>query len=143
MILKIQQKEYNIPITEEDQPDLANIPAFYQKNNGNFWIGLDDNMVVGSIALKNIGDKKAVLRKMFVMQEYRGKEWGVAKGLLLNLLDWARQHHFKEIYLGTTPQFLAAHRFYEKNGFREISQKSLPSNFPVMEVDKKFYCYEL
>lgn len=36
MILKIQQEEYSIPITEKDQPDLANIPAFYQLDNGNF-----------------------------------------------------------------------------------------------------------
>ena len=47
----------------------------------------------------------------------------------------------KEVYLGTTPQFLAAHRFYEKNGFTSIILKDLPENFPVIQVDKKFYKY--
>lgn len=141
IILKIQREEYNIPITEKDQPDLANIPTFYQQDNGNFWVSIEHDKVVGTIALKNIGDEKAVLRKMFVKQEYRGKEKGVAKKLLSQLLDWARQKHFKKIFLGTTPQFLAAHRFYEKNGFIEIQKENLPINFPVMEVDKKFYCY--
>jgi predicted N-acetyltransferase YhbS len=41
--------------------------------------------------------------------------------------------------LGTTAKFLAAHRFYEKNGFREIAQTELPASFPVMTVDTKFY----
>lgn len=143
MILKIQQEEYNLPITENDQPDLANIPAFYQQNDGNFWVSIYQDEVVGTIALKKIGAGNAVLRKMFVKLEYRGKEMEISKKLLARLIDWARQKYFKEIFLGTTPQFLAAHRFYEKNGFREIQQENLPANFPVMEVDKKFYSYRL
>ncbi len=38
LILNMQQNEFNIPITADDQPDLKTIPAFYQKNKGNFWI---------------------------------------------------------------------------------------------------------
>lgn len=143
MILDIQQQEYNLPITAEAQPDLANIPAFYQQENGNFWAAVENGTVVGSIALKNIGNGNAVLRKMFVKKEYRGKELGVSRALLTHLIDWAREKQFSRIYLGTTPQFLAAHRFYEKNGFVEIGQEELPAEFPIMEVDKKFYCYRL
>ncbi|MDA2424244.1 GNAT family N-acetyltransferase, partial [Bacillus cereus] len=46
-----------------------------------------------------------------------------------------------DIYLGTTVKFLAAHRFYEKNGFESVSIDELPKNFPVLQVDKKFYRY--
>lgn len=35
LIVPIQQEEFNIPITPADQPDLQQIPAFYQKDNGN------------------------------------------------------------------------------------------------------------
>jgi hypothetical protein len=45
----------------------------------------------------------------------------------------------RELYLGTTAKYLAAHRFYEKNGFREIARTALPESFPVMAVDTKFY----
>jgi hypothetical protein len=45
----------------------------------------------------------------------------------------------RDIFLGTTPHFLAAHRFYEKNGFCEIAKSALPASFPVMEIDTKFY----
>lgn len=143
MILEIQQQEYHLPITAEDQPDLANIPTFYQQENGNFWAAVDGRAVVGTIALKNIGNGNAVLRKMFVKKEYRGKELGVSRALLTHLISWAMEKNFSRIYLGTTPQFLAAHRFYEKNGFEEIEKDELPAEFPVMEVDKKFYRYSL
>jgi hypothetical protein len=38
LILGIQNDEFKIPITLELQPDLNEIPKFYQVNNGNFWI---------------------------------------------------------------------------------------------------------
>lgn len=141
IILQIQQQEYHLPITSDDQPDLASIETFYQQDDGNFWVDLDGDIVVGTIALKNIGGKNAVLRKMFVRNEFRGKDKGVSNRLLSQLLNWARDKGFKKIFLGTTPQFLAAHKFYEKNGFKEIDKNALPINFPIMDVDKKFYCY--
>lgn len=143
MILKIQQEEYKLPITVNDQPDLENIDTFYRQNDGNFWVAIDNQIVIGTIAIKNISNKNAILRKMFVKQQYRGKDIGVSSNLLSQLLDWAKQKNFSKIFLGTTPQFLAAHRFYEKNGFKEIDKEELPVNFPIMDVDKKFYCYSL
>ena len=56
-------------------------------------------------------------------------------------LNGREKSAIKEVYLGTTPQFLAAHRFYEKNGFISIALKDLPEDFPVLQVDKKFYKY--
>ncbi|QPC48491.1 GNAT family N-acetyltransferase [Mangrovibacillus cuniculi] len=63
--------------------------------------------------------------------------------LLQTAINWAKEKRVKEIYLGTKPMFLAAHRFYEKNGFVSISQEQLPKDFPVMKVDKKFYMYTI
>jgi N-acetylglutamate synthase-like GNAT family acetyltransferase len=139
LIVPIQQEEFNIPITPEDQPDLQQIPGFYQKDNGNFWLAIAGNTVVGTIALLDIGDEQGALRKMFVHKDYRGKLHGTGQLLLNTLLLWAQQKGLAEIYLGTTAKFLAAHRFYEKNGFEEITVPALPARFPRMEVDVKFY----
>lgn len=139
LILPIQQQEFGIPVTLQAQPDLLDIPGFYQRGAGNFWAALDGNEVVGTIALLDIGNRQAALRKMFVRAEYRGRAYGVAQRLLDTLLAWARVHKLCDIFLGTTEQFLAAHRFYEKNGFREIVKAQLPPAFPVMAVDSKFY----
>ena len=140
MVLNIQREEFGLPITIHDQPDLEDIAGFFQKR-GNFWVATEDGGVVGTIGLFDIGDGSAVLRKMFVKAAYRGK--GVAKDLLGVLLNWASRNGFRSVYLGTTPKYLAAHRFYEKNQFAEISRDELPANFPVMEVDKKFYRYDI
>ncbi len=140
VILPIQLSEFDIPITLEAQPDLQNIPDFYQWGKGNFWVALDSRGVVGTVALLDIGNSQVALRKMFVKATHRGGEHGVAKHLLETLLVWCRVQEVREVYLGTTVKFLAAHRFYEKNGFREIARDGLPVKFPVMAVDTKFYC---
>ena len=143
MILEIQQKEYGISITAEDQPDLKNVYEFYQQDGGNFWIALSEGAVAGTIALKNIGNNCGALRKMFVKSEFRGAEKGVASGLLSALEGWSPAKGYRDIYLGTTPFFNAAHRFYRKNGFEEILKEELPESFPVMTVDTIFFHKEL
>ena len=143
LIVPIQREEFNIPITPEEQPDLQQIPGFYQKDNGNFWLAITDAGVVGTIALLDIGNHQGALRKMFVHKDYRGKEHGTGQLLLNTLLVWAQQKNYTEIYLGTTAKFLAAHRFYEKNNFKEVEVAELPARFPRMAVDVKFYRYGL
>ena len=143
VILHIQQSEFSIPITLNAQPDLLDIPGYYQKGKGNFWVALNGSEVVGTIALLDIGGGQGALRKMFVKEQYRGPKQGVAGRLLRVLLDWCNVNDVGELYLGTTPKFLAAHRFYEKNGFAEIKQSELPVSFPIMSVDTKFYKYVL
>lgn len=141
LILNIQQDEYGIAITKEDQPDLFKIESFYQNGNGDFWVALHDSEVVGTISLVDIGNQQLALRKMFVKKAYRGKDYGTASHLLQTALEWAKERSITDIYLGTVPEFLAAHRFYEKNGFVQIDSTQLPENFPIVKVDKLFYQY--
>lgn len=139
LILGIQRGEFAIDITAEQQPDLRDIPAFYQVSNGNFWVAMADGRVVGTISLLDIGNQQGALRKMFVHPEFRGPRAGTAKRLLDALLDWARDRELREIFLGTTAKFLAAHRFYQRNGFSEIARSALPPAFPIMRVDTRFF----
>ena len=141
VILSIQQSEFGIPITLDAQPDLHDIPGFYQKGSGNFWVALHGSEIVGTISLLDIGNEQGALRKMFVKEQFRGSTQGVAHRLLWVLFEWCELRDVREVYLGTTAKFLAAHRFYEKNGFSEIQQTELPVSFPVMSVDTKFYKY--
>ncbi|MDR9837174.1 GNAT family N-acetyltransferase [Herbaspirillum huttiense] len=142
LILPIQQEEFGIPITLEGQPDLKDIAGFYQKGHGNFWVAVDGGRVVGTISLLDIGNAQVALRKMFVAASHRGKEHGTAARLLEGAIAWARAQGVRQIFLGTTDKFLAAHRFYEKNGFRLIEKSTLPPAFPVMVVDTRFYALD-
>ena len=139
LIVGIQRDEFHIPITLEDQPDLQNIPAFYQQGAGNFWVAISECEVVGTVALLDLGNHQGALRKMFVHASYRGPGHGVSARLLDTLLEWSRVRAVKDVYLGTTEKFLAAHRFYERNGFKQIAPDELPPSFPKMAVDTRFY----
>ena len=139
LIVGIQRDEFQIPITLEDQPDLQDIPAFYQHGAGNFWVALSEGKVVGTVALLDLGNSQGALRKMFVHASHRGAAHGVSARLLATLLEWAVTHEVKQVYLGTTEKFLAAHRFYERNGFQQIADNDLPPAFPKMAVDTRFY----
>lgn len=143
LILSIQTQEFDIPITLADQPDLQSIVGFYQRQDGNFWVAVYENQVVGTIALLDLGKSLGALRKMFVHPDFRGREWGTAQKLLDGLLSWAQTRRLSEVYLGTTAQFLAAHRFYERNGFKPVEVAALPAAFPVLAVDTRFYVFQV
>lgn len=147
LILPIQQQEFAIPVTAADQPDLANIDGFYRRGRGQFWVaavqdGRPEQRVVGSVALLDLsaapgGAGVGVIRKMFVAADQRGS--GLAQSLLDALFSHARSADLKELWLGTTEKFHAAHRFYERNGFAMVDAADLPLPFPRMAVDTRFY----
>jgi N-acetylglutamate synthase-like GNAT family acetyltransferase len=143
LILAIQREEFDIPITADDQPDLRDIPSFYQTGIGDFFVAEAASRVVGTIGLKDIENKSVALRKMFVAQSWRGPSMKVAATLLQQALAHAHQMRIENIYLGTTDKFVAAHRFYEKNGFTLIDRSALPATFPLMAVDSRFYALRL
>jgi len=76
---------------------------------------------------------------MFVAENYRGKPLNIAQNLVNTATSWCQSHQISDIFLGTVPAYHAAHSFYEKNGFSRVEPKSLPINFPIMQVDKYFY----
>jgi N-acetylglutamate synthase-like GNAT family acetyltransferase len=141
LVLPIQNDEMGVKISKEEQPDLVGVEAFFLHDNGNFWVALDGDRVVGTLGLVDIGNHQFALRKMFVHKNYRGKEKGVSHSLLKSAFEWCLQHQASDIFLGTTNKYLAAHRFYEKNGFVEVFKDDLPKSFPLCHVDTIFYRY--
>ena len=139
LILNIQQNEFQVPITINEQQDLLNIPSFYQQGCGNFWVAKSEGEVVGTIALIDCGENVGTIRKMFVKKEFRGKEFGIAQQLMNILENHAIENGIKNLYLGTIERLQAAIRFYERNGFTLIEKQNLPTVFPIMVVDTHFF----
>jgi GNAT superfamily N-acetyltransferase len=153
LVLGIQRGEFGVPITLDDQPDLADVPTHYQKAAGGFWVARiadpgsrdassDAGEVVGTVGLLDHGGEGA-LRKMFVRADRRGRAHGVAPALLAALLAHARERGLARVRLGTRPEMKAAHRFYERNGFVQIEPGELPPSFPRMTFDSLFYRLDL
>jgi len=139
LIVGIQSGEFGVKITANDQPDLADIENFYQLGNGNFWLAVSENKVLGTISLVDIGNSQVGLRKMFVKKGYRGKHLNIGQKLMDTATQWCIERSIKQIYLGTVPTYYAAHRFYEKNGFSRLEKSELPKAFHLMNADKWFY----
>lgn len=139
LILNIQQKEFNVPITIHDQPDLAQIESFYIEAGGNFWGAFVNGELVGTIALVKFNEREGAIRKMFVKKEFRGKELNIAQLLLEILISFCREKGIENLYLGTVQILQAAIRFYERNQFHEIQKENLPASFPLMNADNVFY----
>jgi len=138
-ILGIQQGEFAVPVTPEEQPDLRAVAQVYQSGSGGFWVAETLGKIVGTIGLIGFGEREGALRKMFVAAEARGREHGVAARLLALLVEHARATGITGITLGTIERLHAARRFYEKNGFVVIDPDALPAGFPRMAVDTHFY----
>ncbi len=137
LILRIQQEEFNVPISLSDQPDLMDIQNAYA--NGGFFIAREGDAVVGTIATWFMDGPNATIRKLFTDESYRGKGHQTGQRLLEKLEEFCAENGKSHIFLGTTDKFKAAHRFYEKNGYNEILNADLPADFDVLEVDSKFY----
>lgn len=145
LILEIQRAEFGIDISLEDQPDLQSVPSFYQTGSGGFWVATASGNVVGTIGAKDIGNGNIALRQMFIVKQFRGQQLGIADELLQKLLleAKAKAKSPATVYVASRANFLAAHRFYEKQGFHEIGKRELPSGFPIGFLETKFYALQV
>ncbi|MBM7698132.1 Maf family nucleotide pyrophosphatase [Kurthia huakuii] len=136
-IVGIQQEEFGVNITADDQPDLRHIDTHYIAAGGCFYIARIGGRIVGTIAAVPF-DGGMALKKMFVQKNYRGKPYRIAERLLAAVAAQIDG----PLYLGTIDVFKAAQRFYANHGFTQIAKDALPKAFPAMDVDNVFYVRE-
>lgn len=139
LILHIQNEEAKIHLSIEEQPDLLDIPACYDRNGGGFWIAVEDDTVLGTFAFMNYGHGNAVLKKFFVRSDWRGKKLGLA--LYQTVMEYLKTHGYRQALLDTPSVARVSHRFYESMGFRRIAKEELP--FPYEYPDRNSYLYLL
>ncbi len=104
-----------------------------------YWVAFHKEELIGTIAILNIEKGCSVLKNMFVKKEFRGKAFNVGGKLLQNVFTWCSNENIHSVYLGTMKQFIAAQKFYEKNGFQKIGKSELPESFIQNPIDSIFY----
>jgi GNAT superfamily N-acetyltransferase len=83
------------------------------------WVAVgEDGDVVGSVALRDLGEGAVELKRMYLRPDQRGR--GLGKELLAVALDWARAHEMRAVRLDTSERMVAAQRLYEANGFVHV-----------------------
>jgi GNAT superfamily N-acetyltransferase len=82
------------------------------------WVALAGDEVVGSVALRELGDGAVELKRMYLRPDQRGR--GLGKALLAVALDWARANGAAVVRLDTSERMVAARRLYEAHGFKRV-----------------------
>ncbi|MFC6176648.1 GNAT family N-acetyltransferase [Companilactobacillus huachuanensis] len=134
-----QNIEANLKIKMAEQDDIFQINDYYQKKAGNFWIALDDNRVVGSIALLPIDSQTAVLKKFFTYPEFRGQPQHLGAKLYQKLLTFAQEKNFKRLVLDTPEGETRSHYFYEHHGFKQVSPDNFNADYPYPNRNSRLY----
>jgi N-acetylglutamate synthase-like GNAT family acetyltransferase len=136
-VLHIQNDEFLLGFTDKEQTDLMDTAGFYA--NGGFWTAKMHHEIIGTIGLQKLDSSNAILRKMFVKKECRGKILNVAQQLLNTLMAFAKEKGIKNIWLDTPAVATASHKFYERNGFVQTDKLSLPKNYVFPDKNSKIY----
>lgn len=119
---------------------MNNIEDYYQNSGGEFFIAINDNDdVVGTIGLMNKGTECGILKKFFVLPEYRGRELGISTKLFDNLVNKAKELGMTMIVLDSPSNCHRAYGFYEKHGFKMITKEELPVQYDYPERDSNLF----
>lgn len=130
--------------------DLDNVESIYLcQKNSHMWVAELNGDIIGMVALVPGDDhedsfgkpREAVgrLRRMAVLPEFR--RLGVAKKLLNELLNHAREIGYKRVVLLTTSAQEAALKFYPKHGFQLMSKRL--AHIALRGFYHYVYCYDI
>ena len=108
-------------LEESDKKDLLN-PDKIIHNGGQVFFALENQKVIGTVAMINSSDDRFELAKMTVQEDFRGK--GIANMLMDQCLDFAKQKNAKEIFLISNDSLTIARNLYDKYGFKEVDLDS-------------------
>jgi GNAT superfamily N-acetyltransferase len=122
------------------QMDIADIAATYMDvEGGHWWVAVQENNIIGQVAVQplRISDPKNTfhrpddeidhtceLRRLGI--DPNAQRLGVGKRLIETLIEFARVHNFKKVYLRTGVWLDKACAFYERRGFRRAQVNQIP-----------------
>lgn len=91
-----------------------------EKSFVSFYCLLDDEKLIGTVALKKIDDYTVELKALYLDKSYRGQHLG---SRLINVaIDEARKLGCKSIVLDSMSKYKEALRLYEKCGFKNTER---------------------
>ncbi len=108
-------------LEESDKKDLLN-PNKIIHNGGQVFFALENQKVIGTVAMINSSDDRFELAKMTVQEDFRGK--GIANMLMDECLEFAKENNAKEIFLISNDSLTIARNLYDKYGFKEVDLDS-------------------
>jgi putative acetyltransferase len=99
--------------------ELAALPGAYAPPSGRLLLARQGGTALGCIALRDAGDGRAEMKRLYVRPQARGL--GLGRALAERIVEEARSAGYAAVVLDTLPSMGEAHRLYEQLGFRPIA----------------------
>ena len=100
------------------EQELLSPGALYGPPDGGCLFVEVNGLPAGCVALKKLSADIAEMKRLYVRGEFRGL--GIAKALVLQILDYARELEYKFVRLDTLAHMKAAQQLYTALGFYDI-----------------------
>ncbi|MBC8569372.1 GNAT family N-acetyltransferase [Zongyangia hominis] len=97
---------------------LTDLAAHY--GDGNCWCLMEGEEIVGTAAVRALGDEVCELKLMYVLPRCQKKGWGAL--LYAKAEEYARDRGFRKMLLDTLSESRDAIAFYHKRGFVETER---------------------
>jgi N-acetylglutamate synthase-like GNAT family acetyltransferase len=116
--LNIEWLETYFYVEDYDREVLSKPEKYIMEPGGHIFFVLQDEMVLGTVALLHRGEHAFELTKMAVVPEARGKQ--VGQKLLQHCIKFAAENNFQQLFLYSNTILENAIYIYKKYGFTEV-----------------------
>lgn len=123
LINRIMSSEYGDAVKAYPTDDIEQVSKFYGALGEAFFVAVDGAQVVGTVAIKKEDDRQALLRRLFVAPECRGKRLG--EKLLDEALKFCKDVGYDEVVFKTTSKMQGAIKVCQKRGFTQRARLNL------------------
>ncbi len=121
-------------------PYLGRFSQVYSTRGNRYWVAEDtQGKIVGGVGVGSFEEAPEIceLQKMYCLPEARGT--GIAHLLLQTALTYAKEY-YRQCYLETFGNMIAAQKFYDKHGFYRIQNPLVDTGHYTCDV---FYLKDL
>ena len=113
-------------------PNLGKFSEIYNSEGNKYWIVLDKNgKIVGGSGIGKLADNVCELQKMYFLPIARGT--GISHKVMNICLNYAKKY-YKQCYIETLENMIAAQKFYEKYGFKRIYEPLIQTDHFACDV---------
>lgn len=123
LIVRIMEQEFGDAVGAYPTDDLDHPGKSYGALGEAFFVALDGTRVIGTVAIKKEDERVALLRRLFVAPEQRGRKIG--SKLIDSALSFCRNVGYEEVVFKTTSKMTGANSICQKSGFVQRARLNL------------------
>ena len=119
--------------------DLLRIGQVYVEPRHTFQVMVDEDKIIGTVAVKTTAEGEVDLKRVFLNSDYRGR--GLGKALSNWAIDWARRRGFRTMHIWSDVLYETAHHLYRGLGAEDTGERR--SLGGINHVDEYYFRLDL